>query len=80
VSQLPVCSPAGEHSPNGTTAAAEPAGPRKKSVLWADQQHESFSVEAPVSEAAVMRRVDWHLLPFFFSLALLCTIDRGALF
>ena len=36
-----------------------------------------FSVEAPASEAAVMRKVDRHILPFFFSLALLCTLDRG---
>jgi hypothetical protein len=33
--------------------------------------------QASVSKAAIMRKVGWHVMPRFFSLALLCSIDRG---
>ena len=39
----------------------------------------TLHMEASSSEKAVMRKVDQHILPFFFGLALLCSIDRGAL-
>ncbi len=38
----------------------------------------TFDVEAPISGKTVMKKVDRHILPFFFGLALLCSIDRGA--
>ena len=37
----------------------------------------SFEVEGPVDTEGVIRRIDRHLLPLLFSLALLCSIDRG---
>ena len=36
-----------------------------------------FEVEGPVDTEGVIRRIDRHLLPLLFSLALLCSIDRG---
>ena len=41
------------------------------------EQH-TFSVQEDINGKAVLRKVDRHILPFFFSLALLCSIDRGA--
>lgn len=42
----------------------------------APAQH-TFSVQEAIDGKAVLRKVDRHILPFFFSLALLCSIDRG---
>lgn len=36
-----------------------------------------FEVEGPVDTKGLIRRIDRHLLPLLFSLALLCSIDRG---
>jgi hypothetical protein len=38
---------------------------------------QSFAVQGPVDAKALLRKVDMHLLPFFFSLALFCSVDRG---
>ena len=40
------------------------------------EQH-TFSVQTAPDGKAVLRKVDRHVLPIFFSLALLCSIDRG---
>lgn len=37
------------------------------------------TLQGLVNQASVMRRVNWHLLPIFFSLAMLCSIDRSNL-
>jgi hypothetical protein len=42
-----------------------------------DADIQTFAVQGPVDAKAVLRKVNMHLLPFFFSLALLCSIDRG---
>ena len=36
-------------------------------------------MQSAVDEASVIHRVNWHLLPYFFSLAMLCSIDRSNL-
>ena len=41
----------------------------KYSLLW----------QTSVDGASVVRRVNWHILPVFFSLAMLCAIDRSNL-
>ena len=38
---------------------------------------QSFAMESPVDGNAVLWKVDRHLVPFYFSLSLLCSIDRG---
>ena len=37
----------------------------------------TFDVEGPLDTKAIIRKIDRHLLPLFFSLALLCSVDRG---
>ena len=40
--------------------------------------HHTFSMDgAALDEKAVLRKIDSHILPFFFSMSLLCSIDRG---
>lgn len=37
----------------------------------------TFDVEGPLDTKAIVRKIDRHLLPLLFSLALLCSVDRG---
>lgn len=37
----------------------------------------TFDVEGPLDAKSIVRRIDRHLLPLLFSLALLCSVDRG---
>ena len=37
----------------------------------------TFYVEGPLDAKSIVRRIDRHLLPLLFSLALLCSVDRG---
>lgn len=37
----------------------------------------TLDVEGPLDAKAIVRKIDRHLLPLLFSLALLCSIDRG---
>lgn len=44
----------------------------------APQSTNTFDVEGPLDPKSIVRRIDKHLLPLLFSLALLCSVDRGA--
>ena len=50
------------------------AGPREKAGLPDD-----FNPATPEEEAAVIRKLDWHLLPFVFLLYSLAVLDRSNL-
>ncbi len=41
------------------------------------QPYNAFDVEGPLDAKSIVRRIDKHLLPLLFSLALLCSVDRG---
>ncbi len=41
------------------------------------QTYNAFDVEGPLDAKSIVRRIDRHLLPLLFSLALLCSVDRG---
>ncbi len=43
------------------------------------QPYNAFDVEGPLDAKSIVRRIDKHLLPLLFSLALLCSVDRGRL-
>ena len=45
-----------------------------------EQGRATFSIEPHISGQAVMRKVDWHVLPFLCGLSLMCAIDRGTAF
>ncbi|CAL5229393.1 g12711 [Coccomyxa viridis] len=43
------------------------------------QPYNAFDVEGPLDAKSIVRRIDKHLLPLLFSLALLCSVDRANL-
>lgn len=36
-------------------------------------------LQAEVDQASVLKRINWHILPLFFGLALMCAMDRANL-
>ena len=52
--------------------------PEQQHKEQTSRPHNAFDVEGPLDTKSIVRRIDRHLLPLLFSLALLCSIDRGA--
>lgn len=58
--------------------------PRCSTVMGPQAEHgkreqgtATFGMEPSISGQAVMRKVDWHVLPFLCGLSLMCSLDRG---
>lgn len=42
-------------------------------------ERQPLELEAGVDQASIMKRINWHILPIFFGLAMLCAMDRANL-
>lgn len=51
--------------------------PTEENTEQTQLANSTFDVEGPLDTKAIVRKIDRHLLPLLFSLALLCSVDRG---